>query len=342
MADVLVVNEVPATNTPFFSLFRLYETLVSAGWAHVESSRGTGDTPSTSDRWSGSFASLVSGAWVVLQGVGGNQIVFYRSTTSTTLGWIVWCTGYVTGAGSATVPGALPTGASFIRGSGTAPSTWTTGGAWFGGTGNVATLNIGARSATGIGAPGSFWVIAQVVGQAFTTATAAGVHRLGFEKVLRFGAGSPGYAWWCPISNTSTWNSHMNSQVGVLINSATSCIWRAKWNVGQVGEEVVPYSSGSAAQITSATAGSNPNFASAGQDLLIYQATSRPLVRRIMLARGSASDGLLDADGGYTTDILFSSPDIASLSTINSGAYAKLGAVVVWWNGNAAIPPVEN
>lgn len=134
----------------------------------------------------------------------------------------------------------------------------------------------------------------------------------------------------------------MNSQTGVLTNSATSGIWRAKWNVGQVGEEVVPYSSGSTAQITSAAAGSNPNFASAGQDLLIYQATARPLVRRIMLSRGSASDGLLDADGGYTTDILFSSPDIASLSTINSGAYAKLGAVVVWWNGNVAIPPVEN
>lgn len=333
MADQLVINEVPSTNTAFFLLFRLYETMLAAGWTHVESSRGSGDTPSTTDRWAGSFGSLVSGAWIVLSS-GAEQVVFARQTTSTVNGWIVWCTGYTPGSGTDVTPGTLPANAFFIRGG----SAWSAAASWFGAASNtVATLNIGVRDAT-LGGFGSWWVIAQVPGQAYTSATTTATHRLGMEEVKRIGSGQDGVAFWCPYSSTSNWGVALNS-VNTIVGTSTSSPWVSRWNQGQQGAFIIKYEAGTHIQVTSNTGGLNCPLSASGLDNIIYQTPSVPQVRRVFLARPNYPE---DADGGYTSNILVCSATIPSLSTINSGAYAKFGAVVVWWNGNPATPPVEN
>lgn len=355
MADAIVTNEIPATTTSLFALFRLYETLVDAGWVVVDSSLGTADTPDSTDHWAGAFASFASGAWIVLQADSGQQLVFRRSTTSTTLGWIVWLKegGYVTTGRSATSPGNLPADAAFIRGSGSAPSTYTTGGSWFGASTNtVATLNIGCRDATGQGDE-SFWVVAQVPGNAYTVATAAGVHRLAFEALEHMaglGIVDPQpYAWWCPESNTGDWADQLTQLQSLLHpDSVSTGNWRRWWNAGQAGEAFKFYGSGSnyvGSGSAAATTGDDPSFDPAlasDSDQVIYQATPVQLLRRIRLTK-AIETGFEDPEGGFTTNIFFASDAVASLDTLNDGTYAKFGAwLVVWWDNNPANPPVEN
>lgn len=358
MADVIVTNEVPTVTTSWFSAFRLYETLISAGWTHVRSSRGTADTPSGTDRWAGVFGSLVTDAWCVLQANSGQQVVFRRGTSSSnTDGWLVWLKdgGYSTTGETATLPGNLPADAEFIRGSGSTPQTYTTDGPWFGaGAFNIATLNIGARDASGTGDE-SFWLIAQSVGNAYTSATGSHVHRIALERVEHMsGLGisdvNP-YAWWCPESNTSNWIDGLDDLHAILHedNSGdTIGIWRRWWNAGQAGEVFKKYGSGQVYQgdqTQAATAGDQPNWDplyASDSDEVIYQATPVQLIRRIRLMRASET-GFEDPEGGFSQNLFFANDAVANLDTLDTGNYAKFGNwLVVWWDGNAGNPPVEN
>jgi hypothetical protein len=264
--------------------------------------------------------------------------------------------GYVAATNStALLPSDLPADAVFVRGTGTTPQTYTTDGSWFGASTNgVATLNIGCRDATGTGDE-SFWLIAQVPGQPYSSATATNVHRIAFEAVAHMtGLGivdANPYAWWVPESLTSNWTDGLNDLEAMLHEDNSSGnvgVWRRWWNAGQAGEVFKLYGSGSNYQgNTSAadTSGDNPNFDDAlavGADRVVYQATPQTLVRRVRLTK-ALEVGFEDPEGGFTQNVFFAGDDVASLDTIISGAYAKFGLwLVVWWDGNAGNPPVEN
>lgn len=358
MADQIVTNEIPTTTTAWFCLFRLYETMVAAGWTHVRSSRGTADTPSGTDRWAGAFASLVADAWIVLQANSGQQIVFRRGTSSsTTDGWIVWLKdgGYSTTGETALLPGNLPADAAFIRGTGSSPQTYTTDGPWFGASTNtVATLNIGCRDASGTGDE-SFWLIAQVPANAYNTATGSNVHRIAFERLEHMGglgiADANPYAWWCPESNTANWTDGLDDLHVLLHEDSTGAgtgYWRRWWNAGQGSEAFKYYAGGQAYQGAGASAettGTQPNFdgaKAANSDEVIYQATPVQLVRRVRLMKVDEV-GFEDPEGGFTQNIFFASDQVLNLDTLDNGNYAKFGDwLVVWWDGNSLNPPVEN
>lgn len=340
MADVIVKNEVPTTTTAWFTLFRLYETMISAGWTHVRSSRGTADTPSATDRWAGAFGSLVADAWMVLQANSGQQIVFRRGTSSSTVdGWIIWLKdgGHVNTGETALLPGNLPADAAFIRGSGAQPQTYTTDGAWFGAaTTTVATVNIGCRDASGTGDE-SFWVMCQSTGFSFVTATAAKVHMLAFERLEHMtGLGivdANPYAWWCPDSLTGNWPDGLDNLFSILHedNSGnTFGVWRRWWNAGQGSEVFKLYGSGQVYQgdsTASQNTGDTPPWdpaEAADADEAIYQATPVQILRRIRLLKVSET-AFEDPEGGFTQNIFFCSDQVASLDTLGSRVPADPG-----------------
>lgn len=353
MADAIVTNEAPVTTNQWFCLFRLYETLLAAGWTHFRSSRGAGDTPSGTDRWAAAFGSIVSNGWIFITANSGQQLLFRRGGVSNTDGWLVWLPsgGATTTNETAELPGELPADAVFIRGSGAGPQTYTTDGPWFGV--NVATvdrLNIGCRDATGSGDE-SFWIITKQQGVSYTTTTANAHGSLAFDSLAHpSGLGindTIPYAWWCPSSLTGTWGSALEN-LDRLLNEdnagGTAGRWRRIWNAGQGGAVLKQYGSGNLYQgdsFGSQQTGDAPGFDTAG-DEVIYQATPQQLIRRIHLEK-SLELAFQDSEGGWTQNIFFTQEnDVPSLSTLINGAYAKFGNhLTVWWDGNAGNPPVE-
>lgn len=340
MADAIVENEVPATTNAWFTLFRLYETLIAAGWTHFRSSRGTADTPSGTDRWAGAFGSLVADAWIILTANSGQQLVFRRGTSSsTTDGWIVWLPsgGAVSTNETALLPGDLPADAVFIRGTGATPQTYTTDGSWFGASTNtVATVNIGCRDATGVGDE-SFWVVAQVPGNAYNSGTATNVHRLLFDRVEHMaGLGISDtipYAWWCPESNTGNWADGMNDLHALLHedNSGnTAGVWRRWWNAGQGGAAFKLYGAGAnymGDDFAAETTGDSPNFDgafAADSDEVRYQATPLQLLRRIRLTKVQEV-GFEDPEGGFTQNTFFVSDAVVNLDTMGKRTHPDPG-----------------
>jgi hypothetical protein len=245
MADQIITNETPLTTNQWFACFRLVEQLILAGWTVVESSRGVGDTPAASDRWSGNFGLLVGNAWIILQAASGRQICFRRGGTSTTDGWILWSKGggFTTG-GTDIAPANIPAdteGSSghHVRGTTTpgTPGTFTTDAPWFGSTtATTEFLNIGCRDATGAGDE-SFWLLVKGSGSAWNSTTSSAHGRIAYEALERpAGTGivdlTP-YAWWVPTSDTGSWAEGMDDGNCILHpeGSVSEGRWR-RWFPG--------------------------------------------------------------------------------------------------------------
>jgi hypothetical protein len=125
MADAFSVNErVPTTNA-LYAVWRLTRVLITAGWTVVQSSNGT--TYGAADYW-GTYAGLGTSAWIVLAGPGGRHLCFWRSTTSTDNGKILYVpggqSGFTFASASASSPGTIPTNAQYVRGSSGTFNTW--------------------------------------------------------------------------------------------------------------------------------------------------------------------------------------------------------------------------
>jgi hypothetical protein len=355
MADQIITNEVPSTNTQWFQAFRLVEQLILAGWTVIESSKGTADTPAASDRWSGDFGNLVADAWIILESTVAGHILFRRGTSSSNGdGWIIWSKGkgFTTG-GTATAPANIPADAAEVRGTfvtGT-PGSFTTDGSWFGSTtaNTYNRLNIGCRDAA---TDGSFWVVAKQTVTSYSAGSAATHARLAFEELAHpAGLGivdATPYAWWCPESATGNWGYNFFDLRQLLEEDnagGTSGFWRRWWNAGQGSESWEQYgSSGSWFMGYASDAeqwGRYPSWYNA-LDQVLYQATPQQVIHRVHLV-ATLTTGKKDPEGGYTQNIFFTEPtDVPNLSTLITGDYAKFGDwLTVWWDGNAGNPPTE-
>ena len=118
MADAYSINEKVTDSTGWYACWKLVRTLISAGWTVVRSSNGT--TFGASDYWT-VYASTGTSAWIVLQGPGSRQLCFWRSTTSTANGKIIYIPGGQSGftfggTYGATDPGTIPTNVGYVRG----------------------------------------------------------------------------------------------------------------------------------------------------------------------------------------------------------------------------------
>lgn len=151
MADAFSVNEKVPTTNALYAVWRLTRVLKSAGWTVTQSSDGT--SYGASDYW-GTYAGLGTSAWIVLAGPGGRQLCFWRSTTSTDNGKIIYdyAGSFSFASSSASTPGTLPSTVAYVRGS---SGTFNT---WFGavsGTYPVRWLTVCAKDV----ADGSFWIL---------------------------------------------------------------------------------------------------------------------------------------------------------------------------------------
>lgn len=172
MADAFSLNERVTVTNALFAVWRLARTLISAGWTIAQSSNGT--SFGTSDYWT-SYVGLGTSAWIVLTGPGGRQICFWRSTSSTDNGKIIYsyAGGHTFSGASASTPGSLPSTAQYVRGS---SGTFNT---WFGSVSSsfaIRWLHVAAKDVS----DGSFWMIG--TGPQSAGGTQA-YHTLGFFSV---------------------------------------------------------------------------------------------------------------------------------------------------------------
>lgn len=240
MADQIVTNEVPSTATQWFCCYRLVETMLAAGWTITEMSDGT--TVTTSDNWTGNFGSLGSNSWIILRGgVTNQQILFRRSATSDTNGWIIWSKGgnFTTG-GTASAPANIPSDTKGSTGhnlrgafSPGTPGTFGASASWFGSTSVPTRLNIGCRDAA-LNGDESWWILAKGAGN-WDVATNGDHGTLAFESLSR--ASGTGivdafpYAWWCPRTDTANWAEGMDD-LNILLDpegSSAEGRWRRWW-----------------------------------------------------------------------------------------------------------------
>lgn len=337
MADQMILNETPATLTQWFVAWRLFQTLLLAGWTVHYSSDGT--THSAADNWTpAGFSGLGSGAYVILTGPGGRQISLRRSTTSTLNGTIqyAYLGGWgVAGAGPTTIPTA-PASAVLVRNNAS----------WFGPSPSTAPvkLNIWANDvSTG---DGSFSVV-------FSTATSWGSGSLGGGALMfRFLEGTEPedadpYAWWAPANAGGNWSGPLGRvHTGLLSEDnagGTTGNWK-RWHFGGT-PAFVNYGSSGDAYNGSGSNRSTANGATWGSasDLTPYAGGTQVILHRIHLVK-ALQTGRKDPNGGYVKDVYFATPeDVPVGSTIGTAAYAKIGAwLVMPWDGNVANPPVES
>ena len=354
MADQIVTNEIPGNSSQLFAIVRLVETMVAAGYTLVENSDGTTVSTVTNYWTQANYASLGDFAWIVLDGGAAVGHICFRNSNSTSVpndGWIVWSKGggFTTG-GSATAPASVPADAGFVRGTGApgTPGSFSTDASWLGSGNAYDRLNIGVRDAA---ADGSFWVVAKKVATTYADGTNGSHGLLAFDKLAHpAGLGivdATPYAWLAPDSPTSVWTSNLNDARILMVEdnaSGAAGRWRRWYNAGQAGEAFVQYGAGQIFNIdgSSLDTGESPPWAENAGDQAIYQATPQQLIRRIHLANVFDTTHR-DSEGGWTTNIFFTNDnDVPSLSTLAAGAYAKFGGwLTVWWDGNAANPPVE-
>lgn len=352
MADQIVTNEIPATATQWFCCYRLVETLVDAGWTVVESSKGSGDTPAASDRWSGDFVNLASYAWIILANNAGHQLLFRRGATSDTDGWISRSrSGGWTQGGTDTAPANLPADAEEVRGTFTAgtPGSFGSDGAWFGSQDAVDRLQIGCRDATGAG-DASFWIIAKRAGMPYAQSMVKhgvlALEALAHPSGLGIVDPDP-YAWLAPDNPTWVWTTDFGALQLLLLTDnsiGSQGRWRRWWNAGQPNEEFKIYGSGADGGMGN-TAGTeylrHPNWEDQG-DKALFQATPKVLIRRVRLSKNEEVN-YRDPLGGYTQNIFLTNPvDVPNLSTLLGGTYAKFGTwFTVWWDGDPQNPPLE-
>lgn len=238
MADQIVTNEVPSTDTQWFAAFRLVETMLAAGWTVVEMSDGT--DVSTSDDWTGNFGSLGDDSWIILQADSGQQICFKRDGSSDEDGWIVWSRdgGFTTG-GSASAPANVPSDTTAASTSETArgtvtsgtPGSFDTSQTWFGSNQtSFDRLNIGVRDASGSGDE-SFWLILKNTGESYTTTNGALHGRIAFEKLEHesgLGIVDPyPYTWYVPDSGP--WEEGLDDINCLLREDSGLMFWRKWW-----------------------------------------------------------------------------------------------------------------
>jgi hypothetical protein len=329
MPTTIVINEAPATTTQWFVVYRLYETLLLAGWTVAYSSNGT--THDTSDNWAASFGGLGSGSYIILTGPGGRQVLFQRSTTSTILGTIRYSKGggWGTAGAGATTPPTAPADAQTIR----------NGSNWFGSGANPVRLNIRCED---VATDGDWWVV-------FSTSTAwtsGGGGFLGFLALEETEVGDPEpYAWWCPDAVGSNWSYFLNDLrmlLGGQLDSATVGRFKKWWRAGEGDESFRTYGSGNIFPAHDAygsgTWGENPTFG-------FVAPTARgglPVIYRIWLQKRETS--FRDPIGGMVKRLWFANPtEVPNLRTLQSGAFAKLGSwLVVQWNGDDLTPPQES
>lgn len=194
MADAFSLNEKVSTTNALYVVWRLTRVLKSAGWTVTQSSDGT--SYGASDYWT-TYAGLGTSAWIVLTGPGGRQLCFWRSTTSTDNGKIIYsyAGGHTFSGASASTPGSLPGAAQYVRGS---SGTFNT---WFGAVSStypVRWLHVAAKDVS----DGSFWVIG-------TSPQAAGglqaYHTLGFFSLYTENASDVDpYAFYSPAISATT------------------------------------------------------------------------------------------------------------------------------------------
>lgn len=341
MADQIVTNEVPEEPYPWWCVYRLVETMLAAGWTVLEMSNGS--SISKSDSWTGSYHDLGPGSWIILENGTGQQVLFQRpdSSNMTQLmfnGTIKWSKGggYSTG-GTASSPPSDPSDVAVIRD--------TTSNGWFGVEAGVHIFNCGVRDASGSD-DGAFWVIGRATGDLYA-GTSHDPHLLAFEKL---DGTEPGdtvpYAWLCPDNTSGAWGNGMEDMPLILNEDPSSGSWRRWWNAGQPSEVFKQYASGALYQGQSgndAIAGTDPSFEEPG-DVLAYGSSPRNILHRIKLMKTNET-GFMDSNGGYTRNILFSSPndiDVPHLHTLDGGAWAKFpNFIVVWWDGDPNNPPEE-
>jgi len=333
MADQMVLNETPATATPWFLIWRLFQLLLLSGWTVHYSSDGT--TFSAADNWTGvGFAGLGSGSYVILTGKGGRQVLFQRTTTQTNQGTIryAYLGGWGTAGANATTPPTAPASAVTLRNSTT----------WFGSASSPVKVNFWTRDVSG---DGSFMVV-------YSTATAwtsNGGAAIGFCATENTEASDVDpYAWWAPpgtASNWAAWGTNLHAHLLSEDNAGgTTGTWW-KWHPGAGTPAFLQYGgAGDAYQgsnTTATTVGGNPTWNAMG-DLYPYN-TAQAVVHRIHLVKGLQTNRR-DPNGGWVKDVYFATPgDVPNLSTLGTAAYAKLGNwLVMRWDGNTGNPPVES
>jgi len=209
MADVYQKNLAVASH--WEAVVRLAEAKIAAGWTIHRSSDGT--TADATDRWTGNFGSLGASSWIILNGPGGRQILFARSASSTTDGWIRYeRLGTYDTAGTPTVPDASATEQD-VRG--------TKGGAAVNWLGRVITPTQ-AQIVADDPANGGAWIIVTQP----TGAPDGGTH-LAFAELEDGEAGDVDpYAFWAPAA-TGVWSSLFNSHQLLLHETDRFLAWNA-------------------------------------------------------------------------------------------------------------------
>lgn len=332
MADQMILNEVPATTNQWFVVWRLFQTLLLAGWTVHYSSDGT--TFSAADNWTpAGFAGLGSGSYVILTGPGGRQILLQRATTSVINGTVryAYLGGWGTAGAGATTPPTAPASAVTLR----------NGVSWFGSSATPVRLNIWANDiSTGDGA----WLVVFSTSTAWTTTGGGGIGFRALEGTEP--EDTEPYAWWSPPGTGSNWAQFVGNPYASLLSEdnvggTTGTWWR--WHLGgtpafcQYGSGGESYQGSNGVRATGGAGTWN-----ASGDLTPYAGGTQVILHRIHLIK-SLQTGRRDPNGGYVKDMYFATPeDIPNLSTIGTATYAKIGNwLVVPWDGNTANPPVE-
>lgn len=333
MADQMILNETAATLNQWFVVWRLFETLLLAGWEVHYSSDGT--THDTSDNWTpAGFSGLGSGAYVILTGPGGRQILLQRSTTSVINGVIRYdyLGAWGTSGANAITPPTAPSSAVTIR----------NGSSWFGSASTPVKINIWANDvSTGDGA---FLVVFSTSSGAWTGTGGGGIGFRALEGTEPEDADP--YAWWAPPGTTTNWAQFVGNPYNGLLSEdnsggTTGTWWR--WHFGGTPAFCQYGAGGDAYQGSNfQRAVGNGGTWNTTSDVSPY-GSSEVILHRIHLIKVFQT-GRKDPNGGWVKDMYFATPeDVPAGSTIGNAAYAKLGNwLVVPWDGNTANPPVES
>lgn len=328
MADVFLANKYLKSGDGKEAIFVLVSSMVSAGWAPVESSTGTGSVVA-GNSWT-SYPALQTNAWIVLAAPSGRQIVF-RLSSSTGTGWLVWCPygGYSAGSATVSSPGPLPGTSVFLRGTGAAPSTFSS-----------ATSLLGAASATSVSlavrdtaTSEDFWAISQAESSSLRGSTG----RLIYARVEHSGLSQVDplpYAWHVHSTATYTWSTLSSTSAVSTSDSSSSGYWRRIWNAGQSGSAIKTYGVSVHMPTAGSTSTSSP-LSSAETAKARHQASARTLGFRMRLTK-VAEAGFPDPDGGAIQGVLLAEiTGIKDMTTANSGQYVKIGPFWLWWSPSA-------